>query len=247
MAGLLLYRAAHADTPVKIGALQGPQADLLSVAAGMANTQGLNVKVVRSDDAAWLIGAVQRGELQATASHNAVQLGSLAGSSIVPAFATITLPTGIYSRRVKSIVQLRDYDVIVLPDPKLENARARVLMYNYRLLFAHEDDGLDPGLDNIVDPRHFVLRSAETSALADHLKDAAAVLLPYEAAARAGLRPATDSIALEDGKSPYAQVVAVRAADRNAVWLANFARIFQSRGMRRHITERYGDSVQPPW
>lgn len=217
------------------------------MAAERARTRGLDLQIKPSGDAASLVKAVLHSDLHATASHNAVQLRETAGDRLVPAFATVTLPVGIYSRHVKSVAQLRDHDVIVLPSPKSENARARVLMYNYRLLFAHEDDGLDPDLDNIVNPRHFVLRDAEIAALAGHIETAAAVLMPYEAAVSAGLRPSINSIALEDAKSPYTQVVAVRPAERNNAWLADFARIFQSRDMRRHIYERYGDFVQPPW
>jgi ABC-type metal ion transport system substrate-binding protein len=240
----LLVRRAAAATTLRIGVLSGPQAELMRQAAELAKPRGLLIQLVESNDAATLLRALRHGTLDATASHTAQQLDH---TGLMPAFPTITLPIGLYSKRIRSIALLRDGDAVMLPSTTMENARARVLMYNVGLLFAHEDDGLSADFSSIVNPRHFTLQSADPSKLASRLADAAAVLLPYENAVAAGLNPGTDPLALEDGKSPYAQVVAVRQPDLGKAWLASLARVFQSRTMRRFIYERYGDSVQPPW
>jgi ABC-type metal ion transport system substrate-binding protein len=237
-----------AATDLRIGTLAGADADLALHAAALARQAGLDLRVVVFSDHRSLAGALAHNAVRAICGLNEQQLRAVPGAAgLVAGFATVTLPTGIYSRRVKSMVQLADGATIVLPEEPIEHDRARVLLYNYRLLFAHEDDGLTADLHTIVNPRHFVLQTAPAAALAGRLSDADAVVIPYRAAVSAGLRPDRDSIGLEDGKSPYAEVVAVRQADGRSAWLAAFAKAFQSRDMRRYIMARYGDSIQPPW
>jgi ABC-type metal ion transport system substrate-binding protein len=241
---------ATAGTRQALGAQRGPQADLLAYAATLKPAASLRIELTVADDPAALAEGLVRGTWQGVAGFNSQELAAwnqAHAASLQVGFPTVTLPIGIYAQQRHSIVQLRTGDRIVLPAPKLLYDRARILLYNYGLLYAHEDDGLDPDLGNIVNPRGFVLQTAPLAELPARLHDAAAVLIPYGVAVDAGLKPAVTSIGLEDGKSPYSQVLAVRAADRAQPWLATLARIFQSREVRRYIYDHYGDSVQPPW
>ncbi len=248
-ASLWAGRASAGATP-RLGAVRGPQASLLAYATTLGAARRLSIKLTISDDAAALARDLASGALDGIASHNAQELdawNAAHGTALVTGFPTVTLPFGIYARKVHSITQLRQGDRIVLPRPALAYNRARVLLYNYGLLYAHEDNGLSPDFGNIVNPRGFVIETVDLHALAGRLGDAGIVVMPYDVAVAAGLRPSIDSIGLEDGKSPYTQVLAVRAADRGAPWLATLARSFQSREVRRFIYDHYGDSVQPPW
>jgi D-methionine transport system substrate-binding protein len=246
--------AAAAAIPLRIGALRGPQADLLRFAATLPPARRLNVTVAVAAPGAGakadMARALSAGALDGIACANSQELeafNAAHGTALVPGFPTVTLPFGIYSRRVRAISQLRTGDTIVLPAPPVEFNRARVLLYNYGLLFAHEDDGLNADFSNIVNPRGFVLQTASLSDLPARLAQAAAVVMPFDVAVSSGLKPSVSSIALEDGKSPYTQVLAVRAGDRGKPWLATLARAFQSRDMRRFIYQNYGDEVAPPW
>ena len=246
----LLPGQGSATAPLRLGALRGPQAELLAYAAGLEPMRQLPIRLVVSDNAAVLADDLARGRLDGIASHNSQLLDGLNaahGISLVAGFATVTLPTGIYSKRLHGVAQLGKGDRIVLPRPTQAYNRARVLLYNYGLLYAHEDHGLAEDFSNIVNPIGFVLETEELPALAGRLDDAAVVVLPYEAAVAAGLRPAVDSIGLEDGKSPYAQVLAVRTADRDRPWVSTLARSLQSAEMRRFIYDHFGDSIAPPW
>jgi ABC-type metal ion transport system substrate-binding protein len=242
--------AARATAPIRLGALRGPQETLLRLATTLHPARGLPIQVIEADEPDALAAALAAGQLDGIASHNSQELtryNAAHGASLVPVFATVTLPVGIYSRKTHSIVLLRKGNVIVLPRPHLERDRARILLYNYGLLYAHEDGGLDPDLGNIVNPLGFAFQDADLAALPAALSTADAVVIPYGVAVAAGLKPSVDSIGLEDGKSPYQQVLAVRAADRRAAWLLPLSRAFQSRDVRRFIYDHYGDSVQTPW
>ena len=230
---------ARAARPPRLGALSGPQAELLGFAMGLLPAPD-RPRIIVSDDAAFLMRGLTDGTLDASASHSAPEL---ADSALSAGFATVTLPMGVYAGRRRSLAELRDGDRIILPRDDADHDRARVLLYNVGLLYAHEDDGLAADFSNIVNPRKFILDRGEPAPA----QSAAVYVLPFKAAIQARLKPGGDAMALEDGKTPYTQVCAVRAADLHAPWLATLARAFQSRDMRRRIFAAYGDSVETAW
>jgi D-methionine transport system substrate-binding protein len=241
---------AAAAAPLRIGALRGPYEAVLDYTRTLAAKRALAIEIVESQDPAALRQAVADGILHAAACENPRTAERGDGASLhrlVPAFATVTLPIGIYSRQIHAVTQLRRGDRIVLPSNLVERDRARVLLYNYGLLRAHEDGGLAADFSNLVNPIGFQLEEAAPEDLPRHLGDARAVLMPYQVAVDARLRPAVDSIGLEDGKSPYTGMLLVRAADQHAEWVGRLKRLLQSREVRQFIYERYGDSVEPPW
>ena len=63
----------------------------------------------------------------------------------------------------------------------------------------------------------------------------------------AGLQPARDSLGIEDARSPWAGVLAVRRADVEAPWLRQLVAVYRSEPVKRFILERYRDSVRRPW
>jgi D-methionine transport system substrate-binding protein len=253
MAGLAacaLARPAAAANSRRIGARNGPEAELLSWLLGQDSVQGLGLELVVAADAASLAEATAAGRLAGFAGFTGQELdrwNAAHRGSLALGFPTVTLPLCIYSRRRFSVAQLRDGDTIVLPSTRLDYDRARVLMYNYRLLFAHEDAGLDADFGNVVNPRHFVLKQEKPERLAGHLDHDAAVVMPYDVAEASGLRAVADAIGREDGKSPYAQTFVVPASLRHEDWLGALALAFQSRETRRFIYDHYGDSIEPPW
>ncbi|WP_261320324.1 MetQ/NlpA family ABC transporter substrate-binding protein, partial [Burkholderia dolosa] len=66
-------------------------------------------------------------------------------------------------------------------------------------------------------------------------------------AAGAGLAPARDSIGIEDARSPYANVLTVRDADRAKPWVAQLIAAYHSDDVAHFILTRYRDSVRRPW
>jgi hypothetical protein len=83
--------------------------------------------------------------------------------------------------------------------------------------------------------------------LARALDTAAFVAMENNDAARAGLQPARDSIGIEDARSPYADVLAVRDADRAQPWAHQLVAAYHSNDVAHFILTRYQDSVRRPW
>jgi ABC-type metal ion transport system substrate-binding protein len=69
----------------------------------------------------------------------------------------------------------------------------------------------------------------------------------YPEAAKSGLYPARDAIGMEDGRTPYAGVLAIRSIDGQQPWLAGLVSAYHSDEIKKHILARYQDSVRRPW
>ena len=75
--------------------------------------------------------------------------------------------------------------------------------------------------------------------------DAAAVNTNY--ALPAGLVPTRDAIALEDPRSPYANVIAVRAQDKDNPAYKKFVKAYHSDEVKQFIAKEFKGSLIPAW
>lgn len=252
MAGALaLPLAARADAPVRIGTVAGPYAEILQHVAAQAARQGLDLRIEVRPDGRGIDADVARGRLDAASCEDGVRFADEArhgarGLAVVA--ATVTLPMAIYSRRLTRPLQVRDGETVVVPDDAPGLARALVLLHNFGLIGLRDDIGLHATLRDVIEnPRslHIVARPAH--ALYGALTQAAFVLMDSADARRAGLEPARDSIGIEDGRSPWAGVLAMRRDRMDEPWVARLLAAYRSEDTKHFLLAEYRDSVRRPW
>ena len=54
-----------------------------------------------------------------------------------------------------------------------------------------------------------------------------------------------EAIAIEDAKGPYANLLAVRTADKDKPWVAKLVKAFQSPEVRKLVETSFGGSLVP--
>jgi len=257
MAGLLAWpllpaqsaqAATVASPPRLIGTTPGPHAEILAQVRPIAASAGLDLRIVVREGGLGINADVAAGRLDAACFQDGVSFAGEARSQLIAAAATVCLPMALYSRRLTSPKQLKDGDTVALPRGAAGTARALVLLQNYGLIGLREGSGLQAGLRDVVGNRRrlrFVQMRGD--GLAGALAKVALAVIDSVDAARAGLEPARDSIGLEDGRSPYAGVLAVRRDQAGAPWVAQLLRAYRSEPMQRFLLEHYRDSVRRPW
>ena len=62
---------------------------------------------------------------------------------------------------------------------------------------------------------------------------------------KAGLSPVKDAIAIEDLRRPYANLIAVRAADRTKPWVKELVAAYQSPDVKHYIDTTFKGSIIP--
>lgn len=252
LSSLAASGAAEADVrPLAIGALKGPHAEIWQFVRGITAQNGLDFTVLEYPDAAQLNADLRAGKLDANSGQDApglAQDNAAHGQALVQAAYTITLPTGIYSKTLRSLRDLAPGSAVAIPRRPEERGRALILLHNYGLINFADNAGLAAGPSDITyNPRELKFEEVAPEDYAQALKAYPIVAIPYQEAGPLGLYPARDALAMDDARSPYAQVLAVRAADREKPWVEQLVKAYHSDPVKRFILTRFQDSVRRPW
>ena len=243
--------AAAAAPAVRVGVTRGVHAAILDEVKRVAAARGLAVDVVEFDDASHIDTALAGGSIDAASFEDAQRLSATRaakGYALTAVAPTVTLPMALYSRKLKNLNELQPGATVALPADPRGMARALVLLQNDTLVTLREQAGLHATLRDVTGNRlalKFV--ALRRDRLRAALDSAAFVAIDSDDATRMGLQPARDSINLEDARSPYANVLTVRDADRAKPWVAQLVAAYHSDDVAHFILTRYQDSVRRPW
>lgn len=243
--------ARAAQAPLRIAVAAGPQAEVMNLVAQLGAAQGLALAPVLAVDTPRAVNAaLAAGSFDAASVEDGVAFAAdPARPRLAEAALTLTLPMALYSRRLAALRDLPAGGRIAIPAEPAAATRALLLLHNHGLLVLRPGAGLRARPADVQSTRRGLrVVSLPSAHLADALNgraDLAVIDRPHAMAA--GLQPARDSIGIEDARSPWAGVLAVRRADADAPWLRQLVAVYRSEPVKRFILERYMDSVRRPW
>lgn len=251
LAALFMTTAHAAEQTVRIGVSPGEEATIVTHVREVAAKQGMPLAVLTFDDAERIDAALANGTIDAASFEDEASLvarGARNGYAIESVAATVTLPMAFYSRKLASISGLPRGATVAVPADAAGTARALILLQNYALITLKDGAGLHPTLADITGNRFSLkIRRVERAKLYETLDTASFVAMNADDAARNKLTPGRDSIGIEDARSPYQHVLAVRTRDAKAAWVGQLIRAFHSYDVAHFILTQYQDSVRRPW
>jgi D-methionine transport system substrate-binding protein len=100
-------------------------------------------------------------------------------------------------------------------------------------------------LDVAWNPKHVKLVELDAAQLPRALDDLDAASINTDYAVKAGLQPTKDAIAIEDLKGPYANLIAVRAQDRDKPWVKKLVAAYESDDVRKFIDTQFKGAIIP--
>ncbi|WP_321886839.1 MetQ/NlpA family lipoprotein [Paraburkholderia bannensis] len=240
-----------APATIRVGVTPGTQAQIMEEVKRVAAARGLPLDVVVFDDASRIDAALAAGRIDAASFEDATRLAETRaahGYALTSVAPTITLPMALYSKRLRSLTQLRPGATVAIPADARGMARALVLLQNDTLVTFRDSAGLHATTRDITGNRlHLKIVTVPRERLVKALDSADIVAISSEDAASAGLFAARDSISYEDARSPYADVLTVRDADVHAPWVGSLVAAWHSDDVAHFILTRYQDSVRRPW
>jgi len=124
-------------------------------------------------------------------------------------------PLGLYSNKIKKLNELKNGAQIAIPNDATNCARALRLLEKNGLIKVKAGE-LVTARDITDNPKKIKIREIEAAQLPRTLPDVDASVINTNFAVEAKLIPAKDAIIIEGKDSPYANVIAVRAADKNS-------------------------------
>ena len=145
-------------------------------------------------------------------------------------------PLGLYSKKIKDISELKRGDLISLPNDPTNEARALRLLESCGLI------SLKPGAlvtvrDITGNPKGLLFKELDAPQLPRALTDVIAAVINTNFAGEAGLVPARDALVSEGGESPYANVLVVRAVDKDSRAAGALAEALCSPEVRKYIED----------
>jgi D-methionine transport system substrate-binding protein len=235
------------DKPLKIGVTAGPHAQIMEQVKKVAAKDGLQIQVIEFSDYIQPNAALSAGDLDANSYQHKPFLDQQVkdrGYKIVSLGYTVNFPIGLYSKKVKSLNELKQGARFGIPNDPTNGGRVLLLLQEKGLIKLRPEAGLKATpLDVIENPKKLKFVELEAAQLPRSLDDLDASAVNTNFALSAGLNPAKDAIVLEAAKSPYVNVLVVREQDKDKPWAAKLVKAYHSEEVRKFIQTEFKGSV----
>lgn len=237
------------DKPIRLGVTAGPHAQIAEAAKAAAAKDGVTIQVIEFSDFIQPNSALVAGDLDANAYQHHPYLDQQVADrryKLVAAANTVILPMGMYSKRVKSLGELKDGATVGVPNDPTNGGRALLLLQQQGLIKLRADAGIKATpIDVVENPRKLRLRELDAAQLVHALDDLDAAVINTSYAIAAKLNPSKDAIAREEANSPYTNLIAVRQEDKDKPWVASLVKAYHSEDVRKFIETAFKGSIVP--
>jgi D-methionine transport system substrate-binding protein len=235
LAATLSFNAQARDPKeVVIGTSAGPYADQVRLGIKpILERQGYKVKLVEFNDYIQPNFALAEGALDANVFQHIVYLTRFAEQHKLALSELVKIPTApiaIYSHKHKSLDEVRAGTTVALPNDPTNQARALVMLD--QLGWVRLKPGIDPikasEKDIAANLKQIKLLPLEAAQLPRSLQDADYAFVNGNFALASGLK-LRDALRRETISPSYANLVAVRTADRDKPFARDIAAAYRSR------------------
>lgn len=245
-----LTGAASAET-IKVGVTPGPHAQVLEAAKAVAAKKGLDIQIVEFSDYVVPNAALEAGDLQANSFQHQPYLDNQVADrkyKIVAVGNTINFPMGIYSKKVKTWDEVKTGASLAIPNDPTNGGRVLILLRDKGIIKLKDGVGFKPTLLDITEnPKKLKITEVDAAQLPRTLPDVDVAGINTNYATQAGLDPVKDALLREDPKGPYANIIAVRAADKDKPWVKILVESYQSPEVKAFIDDKFKGSVLATW
>ncbi|KAG1715848.1 hypothetical protein ID866_1291 [Astraeus odoratus] len=257
LAGLLLAGCDQSGSDakhIKVGVINGAEQDVAEVAKKVAKEKyGLDVELVGFSGSLLPNDATNQGELDANVFQHRPFLAEdnkAHGYKLVAVANTFVFPMAGYSRKIKSVSDLKDGATIAIPNDPTNLGRALLLLQKEKLITLKPDTGLLPtALDITANPKHLKIMELEGAQLPrvldDPKVDVAIISTTY--IQQTGLSPVHDSVFIEDKNSPYVNIVVTREDNKDAENVKAFIQSYQSPEVAKAAETIFNGGAVPGW
>lgn len=244
----------HAEdkTTIKLGVMDGQEADVWKVAAEVAKKDGLNIELVMFDDYAIPNEAVNGGDLDANAFQHTPYLDAQIaqrGYKLTIAGDTALFPMGVYSRKIKNLDELKEGASVGIPDDPSNEGRALLVLAQHGLITLDDPKNILATPNNIKNnPKKLKFVEMDAGMLGRSIADLDIAVVNTNWALVSGLDGAKDGIAWEKPENnPYTNIIVVRTADKDEPWVKKLVAAYHSEQARAELKRIFGINYATTW
>lgn len=245
---LLAGGAAQAEKLV-VGATQVPHAEILEVVKLALAKEGVELDIKVFTDYVQPNLQLADKQLDANFFQHQPYLDTFnkdRKTNLVSVGLVHVEPFGGYSKKIKSLAELKDGATIAIPNDPSNSGRALLLLQKQGLLKLKDPSNIvATPIDIAENPKKLKFRELEAAMLPRSLDDLDLALINTNYALEAGLVPTREALFIEGADSPYANLVAARPDNKDAPAVKKLVNALHSEAVRKFIIEKYKGAVVP--
>ncbi|MGB4587629.1 MAG: MetQ/NlpA family ABC transporter substrate-binding protein [Clostridiaceae bacterium] len=234
-------------TKLVVGASAVPHAEILENAREDLKALGYDLEVKIFNDYVLPNKALSEGQLDANFFQHIPYLEEMNAKDnlgLVWSTKVHIEPIAVYSDKIEDIKDLADGAKIAIPNDATNGSRALKLLADNDLITL-KDAEIVSLLDITANPKNFEFVELDAPALPRTLIDVDAAVINTNYAIEADLNPLEDALLIESSESPYANVVAVREADKDSEKTKALNTVLTNEKTKKFIEEKYKGAVVP--
>lgn len=219
---------------IRVGVQSGPEYVVAQAAQKVAKEKfGLDVELVTFNDYVMPNTALNEGDIDANAyQHKPFLDDQMAqrGYKFSAVGNTFLYPMAGYSKKIKSLSELKDGSKIVIPNDATNGGRALLLLQKEGLIALKDSSSLTPRVvDIIANPKKLEIVELEAPQLSRVLEDNSVVIaiINNTYASQANLM-LSDGLFAEDKDSPYVNIIVARDDNKDSDKVRKFVTAYQS-------------------
>lgn len=241
----------EAANQIRVGTIAGPETQLMETAKEVAAKQGLDIQIVQFSDYTMPNAALADGSIDANMFQHLPYLDAAIKAKnypLIPVAKTFVYPMAVYSQKIKSIADVKSGATVAIPNDPSNEARALLLLEKAKLIT------LKPGasitattVDIASNPKNLNIKAIDAAQLPRVLPDVELAVINTNYAMIANLVPSRDGLVIEDANSPYANLIVVRANEKNDPRVTKLIAAFQSAEVLEKAKELFQGQAIAAW
>ena len=231
---------------IKVGASPVPHKEILEVAKPILAKEGYTLEIVEFTDYVTPNTALAEGQIDANFFQHIPYLQSFSKERNLDLDYTVKVqiePMGVYSSKYKKLSDLKNGAEIAIPNDPTNGARALRVLEKSGLLKLKSGE-LISKLDITENPKKFKITELDAPQLPRVLKNVDAAVINSNFAIEANLS-SKDALAIESKDSPYANVLAVKKADKTKPYIEALSKALNSPEVKKFIEDKYKGAILP--
>ena len=249
LAAALTAGLAQAGEKLVVAATPVPHAEILELIKPALAKEGVDLDIKVFTDYVQPNVQVDQKRLDANYFQTLPYLQSFnegKGTHLETVIGVHVEPFGGYSKKVKSLAELKDGATIAIPNEGSNSGRALILLQKAGLIELKDPtNAVATPKDIAKNPHNFKFKELESALLPRVLDQVDLDMINTNYALEAGLNPATDALVIEGSDSPYVNFLVARPDNKNSDAIQKLAKALTSPEVKAFIEQKYKGAVVP--
>ena len=249
LAAALTAGLAQAGEKLVVAATPVPHAEILELIKPTLAKEGVDLEIKVFTDYVQPNVQVDQKRLDANYFQTLPYLQSFnegKGTHLETVIGVHVEPFGGYSKKVKSLAELKDGATIAIPNEGSNSGRALILLQKAGLIELKDPtNAVATPKDIAKNPHNFKFKELESAMLPRVLDQVDLDMINTNYALEAGLNPAKDALLIEGSDSPYVNYLVARPDNKNSEAIQKLAKALTSPEVKAFIEKKYNGAVLP--